>query len=196
LAWLLGDLLFQQGSPRRAILLAVSIAVLNLALPEALYALDAARSSASPKTPHGTFFSWHAQKTNDVARARQFAQSTVALVARRQAESADGVPRRLVIQMNWERSGYVQYGLAAAGVEIDVEDAGVLEPGVVLKEYTGQGISAREVRCNWLNDPTARDVVRAELRSAKAEGLEVIVAREAAALLELDPESTPLVRIF
>jgi len=152
LAWLLGEFIFRHGSARRAILVALLIGATNLMLPELLYGVHAARSQGPPKTPHGTFFSWHARKTGDVVRVREFARETVALVARRH----------------------------------------MLEPGVLLKEYRGRGIALHEVRCNWLSDPEARRVVCVELERALTEGVEVILSREAARLLELTAPSSLL----
>ncbi len=192
MAWLLGEFIFRHGSARRAILVALLIGVANLMLPELLYGVHAAQSQGPPKTPHGTFFSWHARKTGDVVRVREFASETVALVARRQSAGSDNDVRQLVIQMNWEQSGYVQYGLAAAGIQVDLRGAIMLEPGVLLKEYRGRGIALHEVRCNWLSDPEARRVVRVELERALTEGVEVILPREAAQLLELSAPSSLL----
>lgn len=170
-AWLVGASGTLGRSPRRIVAATALLCIVNLGVPELLYAGYHALRPEDRKTPHGTFFSAHNGASGRLAR----------LVALRRDAIACGVsdgaaPLRCIALANWEVSSHLLYELGIAGPALERIATAAVYPGAPMTRCALRGGGElRIVQYVYFADPALRKAVDAEIRSARREGFCAVV---------------------
>jgi hypothetical protein len=181
-AWLFGVLVLQRARPRNAVVLATVVAVLNLALPEALYAGYRA-FSGERKTPHGTFFSLHAYWSERVSRFVRLRDEAMFC-----ATGGSSHPPDVLVLITWEGAAHVIYWLGASGYRVDRVVKEAIYPGVHVVDFVVGTGAVRIVQYIYFEDPVLQSRVAGLVADARLGGRCVVVPDVFAPLVGIEDD--------
>ncbi|MBD3178478.1 MAG: hypothetical protein GF417_02180 [Candidatus Latescibacteria bacterium] len=127
------ELMFTRFQNSKAVLIIISIIVLNLVFPELLYRTYNSINPESKKEPHGTFFYYHSRVNDRISR---YIKMQMELVNPELRDSYSS--KRIFVPVNWESYGYALLGMAETGnlVHLDTKE---LSPGTFIHDYAIRG---------------------------------------------------------
>jgi hypothetical protein len=181
LAWLAGCLVPREWSPRRIYLVALAIAVLNLALPEAAYRAYNRANADAPKTANGAFFYYHAQTEARIARQRTMARQVM------ETMQAAGSPGAFA-QVDWEGYAYMAYEIYTRAPDARRITYTHLAPRTAYYVFRSDGAELRLIQTVGLARGAGKDAVTTTATEAAASGLTLFLSRDAL-LAGIDPAS-------
>lgn len=160
-------------TPRRLVAVATAVIVLNLAVPDLLYrAYNATRAPA--KTPNGSFFYFHEQAAERIARNRAVADRIASCSTRDDASP----PLRSCAVVRWEEFAYVVHAAATCGRRVEPHPNEMIFRGV---RYSRFGVGDGELRLVtyvYFEDATLREAVARILEDSRANGFRLFAPHE------------------
>ena len=198
LAWLIGDLVLRRLGPRRSMIFASTVVLINLIVPEALYRGWNALNPGNAKTPHGTVFYYRDVISSHIDRYHRM-QEGIRAEAMKDAGAQDtdsmrvGPPPAVFVPVNWETYAYTLYGMAQDSSLVKLEEISFPD-GIYLHRYDLAGSEVRMVfstRFTW-------DVLPEQfvpfLMEAAEEGFAIVIPAELERTVDgLLPSGTDLV---
>lgn len=173
----LGATVLTHLTPRRLVMVAVSVVILNLALPEVFYRVYNARLSQL-KTPHGSFFYFHAVANQQVAHNVRIAERITT------CGDGTGVQRSCAL-VRWETLAHVAYALSVSGRELRPEPVVTVFPGVRDVRFRVDDGEVRLVHYVYFEDQALRERVAQIMSESQVRGYCLFAPRE---LCERVPE--------
>jgi hypothetical protein len=184
MAWMIGRTTF--GHRRAGLWLAAAV-ILNLALPELIYAGVDRLSAGEEKVAHGSFFSAHAAQSAKVRRARAFATAAADRLGELERQhDANSPPIKIAMPINWILNGYLEHELILRGVRLRETHSNRLDADLTIREFVAGSVRIRQIRSNWSAEPAIAQALRRSVTRAADEGWELWIPHEFAPALQGD----------
>ena len=169
---ILSETVFKRYPNGRIAIIATSIIILNLAIPEILYRGYNSISRGSEKEPHGTFFYYHSRVNERISRYHKMQKEIEDI-----ASKGPGYSSGLFIPVNWESYGYALYGMAETG-ELVYEGSSEISPGMFIHEYSLFGTDVVLAFSNDFRGKSIPDQIFRKLKRALSEGRIVVLPKD------------------
>jgi hypothetical protein len=168
-----------------------AVCLLNLGVPELLYAGYHVTHPGERKTPHGTFFAAHVQSAARLKRLAALRREVI------QCGMTDGAPGPRVIALaTWEVSSHLFYQLGVSGAGLQRLVTSSIYPGVPMTRCVLQGGGdVRIIRYTYFQDPVLQRAANVEIDRVRRDGAcAAAPAALADALPALDDPAGPVIR--